>query len=174
MKHALSIFFVVGTLGAGAHAHVGDVSPTLTELNVVRVGQRGEVLKRDGVRTRVRYVVGIPATIDPGSACTQFVGQETVNDVIKVKGASDPVNDACIAVMPAPVETVLTVDFHIHQVVPRPSVHMKHVRIGRNTYLVSLDTANDSVTVANISVRPGPRPLPFPLPGTIVPLHENL
>ena len=143
-----------------------DVAPVLGELAVSQVAEFGEVVKKQDLRHPfTKYVIAIPVTVSTRSACTSFAGQQTSVQpgagnlqVIKMLGASDPVNDVCIAVMPRPVQTQITVSMNVLTggFAAADSIQRQIVQIAQlGLYTVTLDMGNDTVTVA--PVRRSPR-----------------
>lgn len=137
-----------------------EVAPVLSELAVTRVAKEGKVLKSNRMFPVSQFLIGIPVTVNPGSACTVFAGQQTEvgaskHEVIRMLGASDPVNDACIAVMPRPVKTQATISMSVLTggTIPAGNIQYQHIQIKPlGMYSVVLDMGNDSVTVEPLFV----------------------
>ncbi len=136
----------------------GEVAPVLSEIEVTKVAKYGEVLKSSHRRPFSNFLIAIPVSVNPGSACTSFVGQQISEKVagngkvptIRMMGASDPVQDACIAVMPAPVKTQLTFNMQVLTggFVPADDIQRQLVQImPLGLYSVTLNMGNQSVTV---------------------------
>lgn len=135
----------------------------LDEVSVV--GRKGEVLKRDHMFPSERILVGVPVRITLPDVCTDIVGQETINAgprrpstmdtfVITVKGSTDQMVDACIAVMPRPVDTNVTVDFvNFNEVIHSNEILTQKVVIGGMAYLVKLNPKTEKVTVRKEIIR---------------------
>jgi hypothetical protein len=72
-------------------------------------------------------------------------------------GASDPINDVCIAVMPAPVNTKLTLRMEVLTggIVAADPIQRQIVQImPLGLHEVTLDMDNESVTVRPVGRRP--------------------
>ena len=139
-----------------------EVAPVLSQLEVTSVATKGEVLKENHHHPFSNFTIAIPVTVNPGSACTAFVGQQTTVErsglkAIQMMGASDPINDVCIAVMPMPEKTQLTFDFQVLTggFVPAQPIQTQIIQILPNgLYEVRLDMGNKSVTVRALRRQP--------------------
>lgn len=155
MKFFQEIALTALTLSTLATAGIvrPEVALTLSDISVDKVAHKGTVLRRNHMFPVESILVGIPATLTTKSACVQFAGQETKREgdltIIAAKGASDPMLEACIAVMPAPIETVLTLSFGVNNERVYPSIDCitKHVVIGNRSYIVRLNPAQEEVTI---------------------------
>ena len=99
-----------------------EVVGNLIDLNISKVEEKADVLKETHNHPYTEMLIGIHAFVDQNSACVTIAGQEmTINTVkerrkltapqsgrIRVLGAVDPLNDACIDLFVPPVEKVLT------------------------------------------------------------------
>ncbi len=122
------------------------------EAKVVRVQQR---------RPYTKYVIEIPVTVAPKSACTTITGQENVVEngkiiEIAVMGSSRR-GMPCIAVMPRPVDmkvkfemTVLTGGFVAANPIQKQTVQLH----GPGLHTVTLNMDNKVVTVKPVGRRP--------------------
>jgi len=164
---SIFIFLISFSFSIGAQT-IAVINPpefpslnTLKELPVVDVAQEGEVLKvqRSFEGDSSRYLVGIPVSISTGSACTHYVGQETiepkkrknrrmVSTRIRTMGATDLINDICILIFPAPVRTNLGLWMDANSKMDRVStVVILNPGSKPQTYLVVLDTRSEEVFI---------------------------
>lgn len=133
----------------------GEVAPVLSEIEVTKVAKYGEVLRTTHRRPFSNFLIAIPVSVNPGSACTSFVGQQVSEKngsvpSIRMMGASDPVQTACIAVMPEPVKTQLTFNMQVLTggFVGADDIQTQVVQImPLGMYKVTLNMGNQSVTV---------------------------
>lgn len=154
----LSLAFVAGAAQATSlHPDTfrNEVAPVLGQIDVATVGTRGDVVKTNHNRPYTEVTIAIPVTVSTRSACVAFVGQQTNQEssglqVIRAIGASDPVNDVCIAIMPMPINTKLTVKMKILTggFVPAQPIQRQIVQImPLGLHEITLDMGNNSVTV---------------------------
>lgn len=136
-----------------------QAAPVLRQLEVTNVANEGVVLRERHQHPFTEFLVGLPVTINTGDACTQFVGQQTNrNDSrratqprITAVGASNPLMDACIAVMPEPVNTNLSLAMSILTggFVPAKPLHTQIVEIsGAGLFVVELNIHENTVKIA--------------------------
>lgn len=130
-----------------------EVASTLHTLEISNVGTEGEVLKQNFFHPTTTFLIGIPAQVNTGSACVDFVGQETQVQRLKsirAVGATNPMQDACIAVMPMPVHTKLTLQMKVLTggFVPAGRFQQERIHIeGAGNFVVTLDMDTERVTV---------------------------
>jgi len=134
-----------------------QVADLLHTLSVANVEEVGSVLKTSGQHPYSDFLIGIPVQVETGSACTQFVGQETIRNTqsgpitLRAVGANNPMTDACIAVMPMPVKTQLTFKMRVLTggFVPAQRYHTQAVKIQSGGYYnVTLDLYESRVKIA--------------------------
>lgn len=163
MKKLAFIFSVLPVFAIATSLHPDtfrkEVAPVLHALDVA-IQSEGEVLKTDHHHPYTDYLIALPASVNTGSACTHFVGQETtaipqrggaIN--LRVLGATDPMMDACIAVMPMPVQTNLTVKMRVLTggFVPADRLHYQLVNVAKSgTFSITLDIYDSKVTVKKV------------------------
>jgi hypothetical protein len=162
MKKVQLFLLSLAFVGVAANAaSQSDVAPVLRSLDV-NVQLTGEVLKTDRVHPYTYFLIGIPVSVFTGDACTQFVGQESTDERAGLKsihamGASDPINTACIDILPQPVKTTLTVQMKVLTggFVPAQPIQTQIVQIlPHGLYEIRLDLRNDSVTVRQLRALP--------------------
>lgn len=151
------VAFVVGLIPvlASASAMANEVSSTLAPISATVVSNQGVVLKTTNLHPFTTFVIGIPAQVLSPSACTAFVGQQNTvlpnSNVLRitVMGASDPVNDMCIAVMPTPVDTQLTFTMKVTTggFAPANQFQTAFVQVGNAVYQVTLNLATQQVSI---------------------------
>lgn len=133
-----------------------EVAPVLQTLSVQNVASEGVVLKQDHFHPTTSFLIGIPAQVDTRSACVDFVGTETrVGAITSIRavGSSNPVMDACIAVMPMPVTTQITLKMDVVTggFVPAARIQQRIVDIsGAGRFSVTLDMSTERVSVRRI------------------------
>ena len=139
-----------------------EAAPVLRPIKVAEVAREGIILRERRNHPYTEFLIGLPVAISTGDACTKFVGQVTTKpdaNVIQIspQGASDPLTEACIAVMPQPVHTNLTLSMKVLTggFVPAARFHTQLVMLqGRSIYKVTLDLQENKVTI----VYGGPQP----------------
>jgi hypothetical protein len=133
-----------------------DVAPVLKQLKVVDVADQGTVLKEERNHPYTKFLIAIPVQVAEASACTKFVGQQTLNGKdnavtrIAFLGATDALLQACIEIYPEPVKTQLTLSFNVLTggFVPANSLQKKFFHIeGVGPYVAELDMGNNTVAV---------------------------
>lgn len=140
-----------------------QVAPVLTQVPLIDVEGRGEVLKITRSHPYTRFLIGIPAKVNVMSACLDFVGQQTKLPVagkqmveISALAAQNPLVDACIEIAVSPIATQLTLEMEVLTggFVPADDVQIRLVRIqGAGEFHVRLDMSNDTVTIKRVFKR---------------------
>lgn len=163
MKTAFKAFLVLAAIVQASSFAAIDAANTLVQLKISKVETRGYVFPRSGGYPMEVVHVGIPVEVRLPDACTEFVGQELTGDVrpganivpptikFTVKGARSSLTEACIQVLPRPVETHLVLPFTIFNngFVPAGPVS-KLVQIGDKSFQVRLDPQTNKVTIVHV------------------------
>jgi len=157
MKNIRKLVFIFTLVSHAAFASLGldEVSPSLVDVRVSDVATQGKILKRNQMFPIETILVGIPAEITVPNACTDFVGQQQVTkgDVIElnVRGSFNPMMDACIEILPAPVDTVLTVTLqHFNELVPSVGVIKKTLKIDGHIYGLTVNLKSGNVQILSL------------------------
>lgn len=152
-----ALALVVALAAPLAQAAEQPVASSLRTLKINVTSNQGVVLHtRGSVNKTHQVVVGIPASIDLGDACTKFVGQQETQlsgvapVSIQALGATSPVVDACIAVMPLPEQTNLTLVFNVADDLPVAQISQR-VLVGSDVYLVTLELTNETVSLQRVN-----------------------
>ena len=134
--------------------HTSDVSPKIVQLKVGNVSREGTVLRKIRQHPFTRFLVGIPLDVTLKDACTDYVGQQDVTTSVLTRlltlGAKDPLNDICIDVLPAPVNTQLTLEMNVLTGGFVPAQRFQHQMVelsGAGTFDVTLDMDTMRVTI---------------------------
>ena len=162
LNMAVLFLAVVGGAANATSFRTSEVAPVVSAINIVSVGARGEVAKRRHQHPTTHFLLSIPVTVNPGSACTHFVGQQTNVEpsgleVLRAVGSSDALNDVCIQIAPMPIATTFTVKFDVLTggFAPANPIQKKIVQIAPlGLHEITLDMGNDSVTVRPLARRP--------------------
>lgn len=155
----LSALVLVGGLSQAA----SDVAPRISELRVERVARQGEVVSERDFRPFTHFKITVPVTVNAGSACTSFAGQETRMEashlqVIRMVGASDPLIDACIEILPEPIETRMVVEMKVLTggIIAANRIQRQVIQVlPLGMFEVTLDMHTQKVTVK--ALKPTPR-----------------
>jgi hypothetical protein len=132
-----------------------EVAPVLSSVNIEEVGVAGEIVKSSHQHPFSDFLIAIPVKVQTGSACIDFVGQQTNVEktglqVLSAIGKTDPTIDACIEIFPMPVDTNLTVKMRVLTggFVPANPVQSLIVQIlPLGLYRLTLDMSNDTVKI---------------------------
>lgn len=145
---------------ASANVRV-STAPVLNKLEITQVASEARVLRERRHHPYTDFLVGVKVRVATNSACVKLAGQVNggTKQLLEVTaiGASDAVNDACIAVMPMPIESVFTVDFPVLTggIVASPRFVKKIVQFnGVGLHELELDTSDKTVTVKPVERRP--------------------
>lgn len=158
MKSISKLFLGLALVSTGAFAAT-DVAPVLRSLKVVEVGKLGKVVQTQRSHPFTKFVIAIPAKVEPGDACTDFVGQTTTAKAPKrpvlltAVGATSPLTQACIQIAVMPVDTNLTVEMNVLTggFVPANPRQVMLVEIaGAGTFRLELDLGSDRVKIDRV------------------------
>ncbi len=140
---------------------VKEPASTLHSLQITQVGNEGLVLRDRFQHPYTDFLLAIPVTISTGDACTGFVGQITGGNEKLVEvtaiGAKNPLHDTCIAVLPSPVSTTLTIQMRVLTggFVPAGRIQKRTVQFnGVGMQEISLDLTNNTVSIKPVGRRP--------------------
>lgn len=158
MNSISKLFLGLAFVSTGAFA--ADLAPVLKSLRVTEVGSYGQVVKSRHQHPFSNFLISIPVKVEEGSACTNFVGQTTVElkapkalTQLTAVGASDPGVDACIEIYPMPIDTKLTVDMKVLTggFVPAANTQTMLVNIASSgTYKLVLDMGSEKVKISKV------------------------
>lgn len=142
MKFLLSVTLLV----AAATSQAATVAAKVKTLEIKEVGPKVVFVKAFKTDKATEVLVGVPASILLGNACTAFVGQQ--DSTIRVRrqyytyiqpiGSFDVTVDACAQVLPMPVDTTFTVALRLPKDIPAGDVtYYQDVLIGKKWVRVS-------------------------------------
>lgn len=157
---------LIGLVFANSILARGAISPSLVELNNFKIQNRGKILRlNEGRMFPQTAIIGIPVSINLPSACTSFAGQveksipgplplNRVNIVppvqykkIEILGAINPLPQACIQVVPAPVEVNLTTTVSVPSGIETAS---QIISISGSFYMVTVNFKHNEVHINRV------------------------
>lgn len=138
-----------------------EVANGLRKIEISEVEQLGKVLRVRRQHPYSTFLIGIPAKVGTGDACTTFVGQQITATrpqapqlpTITALGARNPMTEACIEIFPMPVKTYLSIEMKVLTggFVPAQPVQTMMVDIaGVGLHKLTLDMGSSEVKIDKV------------------------
>ncbi len=137
------------------------ISPKLVTTKVSKVEAAGRVLEVRRNHPFTNFVIGIPVEVSTGSACINFIGQQTTQktgprtsiNVLTAMAATNPLTQACIEIFPMPTKHFFTVEMNVLTggFVPAHSIQRMQVEITTaGKFMIELDMKTNRVTIQKL------------------------
>ena len=158
---AASSFAFAGDFHGRPGHPIGGISSHTSKQEITHVDREGVVKAVRQSRPYTKYLIEIPVTVAPKSACTKISGQKNEVDqqgrITEIAVMGTTLDMPCISVMPRPVEmkvkfemTILTGGFVAANPIQKQTVNL----YGKGLHQVTLNMDNKVVTVKPVGRRP--------------------